>query len=85
MGFKEQLLYSRVAEHLVLRPLFWLGYREFLRSGQTFGPSYSSFRKLHCVTRGMLNQELSREITRSATLLDFAAGLDGEEVCASPS
>ena len=33
MGFKEQLLYSRVAEHLVLRPLFWLGYREFLRSG----------------------------------------------------
>jgi hypothetical protein len=68
---KDWLLYSTLAEHCLLRPLVRLGYWQFRRSGRTPGASYSSFRKLHCVTGGEINRELSLEISRRVPLLEL--------------
>ena len=67
----KELLYSALADRLLLRPLFRLGYWRYRRSGRTPALGYSSFRKLHCTTRGMLNQELSRAISRAAPPIEI--------------
>jgi hypothetical protein len=60
----RSLLYTDVAARLLLRPLVRLGYWQFERSGVTPKSSYASFRKLHCVTRGEINREMSARIVR---------------------
>lgn len=76
---KEALLYSPLAR-ILLAPLVRAGYWRFRRTGHTPPPSYAGFRKLHCITRGALNRELSREIARATPLLDLdgATGVLGD-------
>jgi len=77
---KDVLLYSPVAGRLLLGPLVRLGFHEFRRTGRTRPVCYSAFRKLHCITRGEINRELSRVIARASPPLavDSATGLLGD-------
>ena len=74
----RSLLYSEITARLLLRPLVSLGYWQFERSGVTPKPSYASFRKLHCVTRGGINRELSARVRRAPPAIDTTgSAIDG--------
>ncbi len=68
---KDAVLYSPVVGRLVLGPLVRLGYWAFLRTGRTPPVCYAGFRKLHCVTRGEINRELSGAIARASAPIEI--------------
>lgn len=71
------LLYNRLTENLLLQPLVRYGFWRFQRTGRTPAASYSSFRKLHCLTRGQINRELSATIAQSSPPLQLDDSVSG--------
>ncbi|HMI92258.1 MAG TPA: phytanoyl-CoA dioxygenase family protein, partial [Polyangiales bacterium] len=71
----RRFAYTRLAEHVLLRPGVRWGMRRFRRTQQTPPWSYSLFRMLYCVTNGGWNTEAVRALGATPLALPCGHGL----------
>jgi hypothetical protein len=71
----QRFVYTRVAEHVLLRPGVRWGMRRFRQTQQTPQWSYTLFRKLFCVTNGAWNAEALRTLGRAPLALPRGGGV----------
>lgn len=76
MGMREKILYNVLTKYFVYYPLYFFGRISFKIFSKTPALSFLSFRKLYCLTKGGINESLSKQARNSHGKYNISSVVD---------